>query len=281
MEVTLGKPDAKLSGLDCVGEPLELTVPNGQKVILTTSYENLCSSASTTVSVTRPTSDSPVPDILALIAKGGTFLGYEASGNIYALSPQKNKILSIDATCKISADRKSTQNVKITYQNPPRVAVSAGFLLGTTGIQSYGIKTVQNGVGTGGVVNTQNSIAVTGAPSVQFIPFSFVNLYVAGSRTLSLGPQMGIGVNPNLSTAKVEFFASPISVGWHDFYFSSGFHIGQHEKLIGGFAVGDLTPTSLNKAPIGWTYYTGLGFSFSYNLKPLVKGGSTMSSKAK
>src|SRR6202040_3983751 len=104
-------------------------------------------------------------------------------------------------------------------------------------------KTVQAGLGNGGVVNTQTSIAVTGTPRVQFIPFSFVNLYVAGSRTLNLGPQMGIGVNPNLSTPRVEFFASPISVGWHDFYFSPGFHIGQHERLTGGFSVGDLTPS--------------------------------------
>jgi hypothetical protein len=162
VEVMLGNPPAGLAGLDCVGEPLELTVPNGQKVILTTSYDNLCSSTSTTVSVTRPSSDSPVPDILALIAKGGPIALYEgAAANVYELSPQKNKILSIDATCKIGTDRKSTQNVKITYQTPPRVAVSAGFLLATTGIQSYGIKTVQTGVGTGGVVNTQNSIGVS------------------------------------------------------------------------------------------------------------------------
>jgi hypothetical protein len=213
-----------------------------------------------------------VSDILALGAKVGV-LGLEAP-SVYALDPQKNKIVSIDASCKISTDRKSTQNIKITYQNPPRISVSAGFLLGTTGIQSYGIKTVQTGVGSGGVVTTQNSIAITGAPTVQFIPFGFVNVYIAGSRTFNLGPQMGIGVNPNLSTAKVEFFASPVAVSWHDFYFSPGFHIGQHERLTGGFSVGDLTPSNLSKAPIGWTYYTGLGFSFSYNLKPLVKGSN-------
>lgn len=275
VKITFGKPASGLSNLDCVGEPLELTVPNGQRVTLTTLFDHdVCASTSVTASVTRATADSPVADILALGAKVGV-LGFDQAGNVYALDPQKDKVVSIDATCKISADRKSTQNIKITYQNPPRIAVSTGFLLGTTGIQSYGIKTVQTGVGTGGVVNTQNSIAVTGSPTVQFIPFGFVNLYIAGSRRFNLGPQMGIGVNPNLSTAKVEFFAAPIAIGWHDFYFSPGFHIGQHERLTGGFSVGELTPSNLSKAPIGWTYYTGLGFSFSYNLKPLVKGGSS------
>lgn len=280
VKMTLGKPAEGLLNLDCVGEPLELSVPNGQKVILTTAFDRLCSSTSTTVSITRPTADSPVADILTMAAKGGAFLAVDGGGGaIYQLDPQKNKVVSIDATCKITADRKSTQNIKITYQTPPRIAVSAGFLLATTGIHSYGIKTAETGIGNGGVVNTQNSIAITGSPTVQFIPFSFVNLYIAGSRTFSLGPQFGIGVNPNLSTPKVEFFASPISFGIHDFYFSTGFHIGQHERLTGGFSVGDLTPNNVSKAPFGWAYYTGLGFSFSYSLKPLVKGSASSAGK--
>jgi len=264
------KPEIGVSALDCVGETLELTVPNGQVVQLGTKYDNNeCSTTATNLSITRATSDTTVPDFLSMVVKVGV-VPLDGS-QPYILAPQKNKIVSIDATCNIGNGRKSTQSIKITYQNPPRVAISAGFVL-ATGIKSYGFRTTKTGVGANGIVTTQNELAVTASPTAQFIPFSLVNLYVAGSRTLNVGPQMGIGVNPNLSSPRIEFFASPISVGWHDFYFSPGFHIGQHERLTGGFSVGELTPSSLNKVPIGWSYYTGLGFSFSYNLKPLVKG---------
>jgi hypothetical protein len=151
--------------------------------------------------------------------------------------------------------------------------VSAGLVVSTQGVKSYGIKTIQTGVGSNGVVTSQTSIAVTGSSSAQVIPFSFVNLYLYGSRKLNISTQFGLGVNPNLSSPRIEFFAAPLAIGWHDFYFSPDVHIGQHEVLTGGFSVGEIT-SGLSKAPITWGYRGGFGFSLSYNLKPLVKSSA-------
>jgi hypothetical protein len=126
--------------------------------------------------------------------------------------------------------------------------------------------------GSGPAVNT---VAVTGSPAGQVIPFGLVNIFYSGSRLFNINAQLGVGVNPNLSSARVEYFASPFAIGWHDVYISPGFHVGQHEEIAGGFGVGQITPSGLSKVPLKWGYYTGFGFSISYNLKPLVKSGSS------
>lgn len=270
--IQFNKPDDPAGDLDCVGEPLALTVPNGQQVMLNTYYDkNECSTSATTVSINRENSDSPVADILSLAVKIGAF-GFDQSGRSYLLPAQKNKVVSIDAVCNVGTGRKSTQNVTINYQNPPRVAVSSGLIF-AHGVSSYGVNTSQTGVGSGGVVTTQNTVAVTGSPAAQVIPFGLVNIYYSGSRVLNFNAQLGVGVNPNLSSARVEYFASPFAIGWHDVYISPGFHIGQHEDIAGGFGIGQITPSGF-KVPLKWQYYTGFGVSISYNLKPLIKGGS-------
>lgn len=49
--IQFNKPDDPAGDLDCVGEPLALTVPNGQQVMLNTYYDkNECSTSATTVS---------------------------------------------------------------------------------------------------------------------------------------------------------------------------------------------------------------------------------------
>jgi hypothetical protein len=188
-----------------------------------------------------------------------------------ALPKLTNKVLTITVQCT-ATEGKQSQSIKITYQNPPRIAVSAGFLA-SPGVRSNGIKMTNTSVGTNGVATVQNSIAITGDPTAQVVPFSFVNLYLAGTRTLNLSTQVGVGINPNLSTAKIEFFTAPIAVAWKDFYFAPGVHFGQHEVLTGGFAVGDIVPSGF-KPPIKWGIRGNFGFSVSYNLKPLVKPSS-------
>jgi hypothetical protein len=254
--------------LSCTGEPLEITVPNGQAINLTEyGWDASCKP---TLAISPALADNPVGDLLTMATKLGS-LGLDAQGYIYELPKLRNKILTITVECT-PAGYKQTQVVKITYQNPPRLAVSGGLLVSTHGVKSYGIQTVKTGTGAGGVATTQSSIAVTGSSSAQVIPFGFANLYWLGTRKLNLSTQFGVGVNPNLSTARVEYFAAPVAFAWKDFYFAPGVHIGQHEVLTGGFAVGDIT--TLSKPPIKWGYKGSLGFSLSYNLKPLVKSGS-------
>jgi len=267
--IGFGKPDAKFS-FECVGVPLEISVPNGQIVNL--ARENwpedpkLCTP---NITITPAVGDNPIADILPIVAKiGGVGFLERKEDKGVPLPPLKNRVLTASVACTVDG-RKLTQSVKITYQSPPRIVVSAGLIV-SQGVKSYGIRTIQTGVGSNGVVTTQSSIAVTGSPSAQVIPFSFVNLYLSGSRKLNVSSHFGLGVNPNLSSPRVEFFVSPIALGWHDFYFSPGVHIGQHEVLTGGFSVGEIT-SGLSKAPTAWRYRGGFGFSLSYNLKPLIK----------
>lgn len=256
---------------DCVGEPLQINVPNGQIVNLV--KENWMDGCTPTLSITPAVADSIVSDLLTLVVKVGAF-GLDGQSYYYELPPLKNKILTVTVACTIvktatQPARKLTQTVSITYQNPPRIVVSAGLLVSTEGVKSYSIVTTKTGVDPKtGIATTQNSIGTSGNSSAQVIPFGFVNWYWAGSRKLSVASQFGIGVNPNLSTPKIEFFAAPLGIAWHDFYFAPGIHFGQHEKLTGGFAQGDIV-SGLSKPPIGWKYETGLAFSLSYNLKPL------------
>ena len=280
VSIQFTKPPDNMKDLDCTGQPLELTVPNGQEVLFSTYFDpDECKPSSTvTISIAKVASDNPVGDLLSIASKIGN-VGLDG-GHTYLLPELKNKILTIEATCNGDSVHKSVQTAIITYQSPPRVAVSSGLVF-AHGVKSYGFKTTQTGVGSGGVVGFQNSIAITGSPWGQVIPFGFANIYYAGSRTLNLNAQLGLGVNPNLSTAKVEYFASPLALGWHDVYISPGVHIGKHENLTGGFAVGQLTPSNLSKVPIGWQAYTGFGISISYNLKPLVKSSSSNSTSPK
>lgn len=266
---------------DCVGEPLQVTVPNGQIVNLV--KENWAPGVCTpTITLNPVVPESAVAELLTLIARVGS-LGVDGGSSYYELPALKNKVLNVTVACIIPKSdripqRKLTQAVTITYQNPPRIAVSAGLLASTEGVKSYTILTTKTGVSSSGVDTSQTSIGVSGNSSAQVIPFGFVNVYLWGSRKANLSTQFGVGVNPNLSTPRIEFFAAPIAVAWHDFYFAPGIHIGQHEKLTGGFAVGDLV-TGLSKPPIGWQYRAGLGFSLSYNLKPLIKSAAPSSSK--
>lgn len=250
-------------GFGCVGEPLEITVPNDQKVSLVPgTWPTGCFS---TTSIAPAPTDSAIPNIVSII--GG--IHGAAAVTAQPLPTLKNKVLTVNVECDVSQQLKQTQIIKITYQNPPRIAVSGGFLV-SPGVKSYGIKTTDTGVGANGLANVQNAIAVTNNPTAQVVPFSLVNLYLAGSRTLNLSSQVGVGVNPNLSSAKIEFFAAPVALAFKDFYFAPGIHFGQHEVLTGGFAVGDVVPSGF-KPPIKWGIRGSFGFSISYNLKPLVK----------
>src|SRR5258708_4804162 len=272
VSVTIGfdKPDQQLP-FNCTGEPLEITVPNGQIVNLW--QNNWPPSCKPTLTIVPAVTDSPVSDLLTMATKIGAF-GLDATTYFYELPPLKNKILTVAVDCdsvevpNSSAKVKLSQTVKIIYQNPPRVTVSAGLLV-TGGFKSYGIQTTKTGTSSTGVATTQSTIAITGSPSAQVVPFSFANLFWSGSRKLNLSTQFALRVNPNLSSLRIEFFAAPIAFSWHDIYFAPGVHIGQHEILKVGFLVGDVT--TLSKAPTGWGYRGGFGFSLSYSLKPLVK----------
>jgi hypothetical protein len=278
IEVTVAFKDRQV---DCTGVPLQLNVMNGQLIHVSVLPPDGFACVTTETRAPAQANLSP-DDIIGIITKMnglGFVEGIPSTPLTFYLDSGKNVALTASVSCK-SGTRTLKQDVTVTYQNPFPLAVSAGFLLGTSTIRSYGIATKQIGTASG-VAATQNTIAVTGSSDVQVIPFSYFNFYWSGSKVLSLNGQFGIGVNPNLSTPRVEYFGSPLALAWHDLYLSPGFHLGEHESLTGGFTIGENTAASLSKVPQRWTHYTGFGFSVSYNLKPLVKGSNTLTSSKK
>lgn len=265
------------ASIDCNGLPAEVTVPNKQPVKLHVTYPDgySCTTALGETPVTAPA--NPTQDLIAAFAKAGVlpFAAPERAAppreftrDLPALS---SVVMTATVTCK--ADKTTLiQSAKITYQNPPRVTASAGMVI-AGGVRSYGVKTTVTG-SSGGVDTTQNSVSITGFPAAQVVPFSFANIRYIGSRTTHFDFQLGFGVNPNLSTPKVEFFASPFALAWHDVYFSPGIHIGEHEVITNGFSLGQILPNGISKVPTNWAFGARFGFSLSYNLHSLVSGKS-------
>jgi hypothetical protein len=262
------------SDIDCTGLPAEITVPNRQAVTLDITYPQDYD-CSTTLAESAVTSSSPVPDLIAAFTKLGVIgaVAFAPTGTKEFkrdLPPLSSEVMTAAVQCKGSG-RTLAQSVKITYQNPSRVTASVGLVI-ARGVSSYGAKTAVTGMGSNGVVTTQSTVAITSLPGAQVVPFTFANIYWMGSQTKHIDSQIGFGVNPNLSTPRVEFFASPLAFAWHDAYLSPGIHIGEHEEIANGFRLGNILPSGVSKIPIRWKFYAGFGFSLSYNLHPLIKG---------
>jgi hypothetical protein len=271
--------DVTASDIDCTGLPTEITVPNRQVVTLDITYptEYTCT---TTLSESATTSSNTAADLIAAFAKAGVipFIAFAPSTSVKNekkftrdLPPLSSEVMTAAVKCEDkSQSRTLVQNIKITYQNPPHISASVGLVI-ARGVPAYGVKTAVTGTNNG-VITTQSTVAVTSLPAAQVVPFTFANIYWAGSPDRHIDSQIGLGVNPNLSTPRIEFFASPLAFAWHDVYLSPGLHIGEHEQLANGFNLGDVLPNGVSKAPINWKFYVGFGFSLSYNLHPLVKG---------
>jgi len=269
--------DISASTISCTALPIQLTVPNNQKVdVKINSSANDDSCPVKLVETPPPPPANAITDLIGAFAKvGPLFAKTPPPPPTFSLPSLKSEVMTATVTCTDSKTVPNTsiqkiQSIAITYQNPPRLTASLGFVV-AGGVQSFGVKTSVTGTNNG-VVTTQNTVAVTSLPSAQVVPFSFANIYLIGSQKKHIDAQLGFGVNPNLSTAKVEFFASPFAFSWHDVYLSPGIHIGEHEQLANGFNVGDVLPSGISKTPINWKFFAGFGFSVSYNLHPLVGG---------
>jgi hypothetical protein len=270
------KVNVEPSEIDCTGLPAEITVPNRQVVTLNVVYPQDYTCA-TTLAESPVISSSPVPELIAALAKLGAIAPFgfaaESTKKEFARDLPALSSAAMTATVKCQDKTKtatSIQSVKITYQNPPRVTGSVG-LVTARGVPSYGVKTTDTGT-VNGVITTQNTVAITALPAAQVIPFTFANIYWIGSQTMHIDSQIGFGVNPNLSTPRAELFASPLAFVWHDVYLSPGLHIGEHENIANNFSLGGVLPNGVSKIPINWKWYGGFGFSLSYNIHPLVKG---------
>jgi len=263
---------------DCTGLPKEINVPNQQPVTVNVIYPG--SGVKCTMGLTHAalTSTSGLPDLIGAFAKVGPFAAVvpppAPNPLSSAIPPVSSQVVTAAVKCTDTVNPPTTtlvQNIQITYRTPMRLTASLGFVV-ARGVPAYGVKTMVTGTANG-VITTQNTVAVTSLPSAQVVPFTFANIYLIGSQKKHIDAQLGFGVNPNLSTPKVEAFASLFALSLRDIYLSPGIHIGQHEQLANGFAVGNVLPSGVSKLPLSWKVYCGFGFSVSYNLHSVVSGG--------
>lgn len=153
----------------------------------------------------------------------------------------------------------------VTYQNPPRGAVSAGVLYTTLDKRQIGIQPVRVGTAADGTAITRLHFAETDRADGQIVPFTFYNHRLWGRRKFSLNGSGGIGVNPNNGSVQVEYFIGG-SIGYKNFFLQLGGHVGRWQELGGGFTIGDTVAASPPSVPIERRYSMRPAIGISYKI---------------
>lgn len=150
----------------------------------------------------------------------------------------------------------------VTFQNAPRVTLSAGVMVSLLPKQHADIVQVAT-TRSGADVDSIDEVQQTSSRP-QLVPMSYVHIRLASlatrKRLVTFALAEGLGLN--LSNKEPEFF-SGLSVAFGGFYVSGGFHIGHEERPGGGFSVGD-HPTSNVTLPVDrpWTARPAIVFSY-------------------
>lgn len=277
-------PDSKITiGIQitnkaCLALPISLNVPNQQAIVLDVKND-----PDQTCTATETVTALPDPDIGAIFAKFlGGFAANFAGGSTHAarqfpvnLPPLSNLKATISVSCK-SADGTPAappRTITITYQNMSPVSASAGAIISLLGSKTYGIVTSEASV-TNGNVSSQYAIGVTSSSTIQLVPVAFLNTYVFGNRNEHIDLQTGLGINPNGSKTRVEYFIGP-AFAWHGVYLAPGLHIAQAEYLAPGYAIGQLVSSQGFSVPA--PYHTTLRFGISLTYSPKVSTSSSPS----
>jgi len=153
----------------------------------------------------------------------------------------------------------------VTYQNPPRGAVSAGVLFTTLNKRQIGIQPVSVGTNADGTAIVRLHFAETDKADSQIVPFTFYNHRLWGRRKFSLNASGGIGVNPNNGSVQVEYFFGG-SLGYNNFFLQLGGHVGRWQELGGGFTIGDQVAAPPPSVPIERRYSVRPAIGVSYKI---------------
>jgi hypothetical protein len=271
----------------CIPIPINLTVPNKQKITVVVTHpqaDSKCVAIETTQEV-------PPADILATIAgwlgktpllKQSTDLRATENNNpqnpkiSYEIDPIKNTQATITVSCQIGANdkvAKPKRTIVVTYQDVPPVSVSAGAIVSMLGKKGYGVVTTPTSV-SGNTVTSQFAVGVTSSSKVQFVPIGFLNIYGFGTRDRHLDFQAGIGINPNGSKTQVEYFLAP-AFAWHNVYFAPGLHLAQAQYLTNGYTVGEIVTPQSFSVPTAYHSTLKFGIAISYSPKTSSSSGSS------
>lgn len=276
--LVIGQFDQKKRTPPCIAKSYDLYTDNEQELAL-----ELVKPTEAVCSATVTYTDNPARDygavaqnlVTGVIGKIAAIDGGAGVVSTIVLPSAgvKNTTAAVVLSCKES-DKKDAPTVgtdrklNIHYGNVDLVSASAGAIVSTLGKKIYGIKTSTVGKNADGTDKTVSKIAVTSASNAQLVPIGLVNLNYAGNRKVNFNGQVGLGINPNGSSTQVEYFVSPLAIGWKGLYIAPGVHIARSERLAGGFALGDTVSSSSFSVPALWTATYRLGFTISYQPLP-------------
>ena len=270
----------------CIPKPVSLAVPNTQKIQLTVKQPiglpgKVKCSAVETVKQIEP------PDLVAILVKAASgglpgfkerIIGAENPSTpqlVFNIHPIDNAQATITVSCSADKGNEATvivpkKTIVITYQNIPLFSASAGTIVSLLGKQTYGIVTTPGSV-TSGAVTSQYTIGVTSSSTTQFVPIGFLDVYGLGTRDKQIDFQAGLGINPNGSKTRVEYFLGP-AFDWKRVFISPGLHIAQAQYLANGYKVGETVSSQSFAVPT--TYKTTLRFGISISYSPKLPSSS-------
>lgn len=184
----------------------------------------------------------------------------------FVLPPDENSKIAGKISCKNFFSNTPTINpvpISITYQGPPRLSLTAGLLYSTLDKRKVGTEAVR-------VEDSFKTVVSESASSSQLIPFSFLDLRLAGfsinSTPIFVNFGVGAGVNSNNGGKEVEYFVGP-SLSVRNIHLHLGVHRGRFAEPRGGYKIGDIVPNSgFPGVPVGRDYKNKAAIAISYRL---------------
>lgn len=261
----------------CVPKPIGLAVSDMQNITLSVvpPEHAQCKATESIQAVAKPDILATIVKAVAAGAGAGAIKALDATRPsserplTFQLPPVKNSQATIVVSCTADKGFETTvvapkKTLVVTYQNIPNVSASAGTIVSLLGKKTYGVVTTPVSVSSG-AVTSQYTIGVTSSSTTQLVPIGFLNLYGLGTRDKHIDFQAGLGINPNGSKTRVEYFLGP-AFAWKGLFISPGLHIAQAQYLSNGYVQGETVSSQGFTVPT--TYKTTLKFGFGISYSP-------------
>ncbi len=156
----------------------------------------------------------------------------------------------------------------VTFQNTPRLSLTAGLIVSTVPRNSVGLEHVEDSPNDPKV--TFHNEILDHQSSPQVVPFSFFNIRIFNpwrwkNRIMTFNATPGVGLNPNNGGTSAEFFLG-LSFGFGNFFLAGGAHIGHELKPANGFNLHDKPDDDLKAVPLHTPWTPGIAVAVSYRI---------------
>jgi hypothetical protein len=195
---------------------------------------------------------------------------WEISSQIH---PDRNAKVTGSFSCSSDLSGKPTLDPPIVYtisfQDTPRLSLSAGVLLSTVPRNSVGLESVVDDRTANNTVTAHAEIRDHPAKP-QVVPFSFINVRLGrpwpwAGRNMTFNFAPGVGVNPNNGGNAAEFFLG-LSLGFGNVFVAAGSHVGHELRPANNYHLLDRPPADLKVVPTETPWKPGFGFAVSYRI---------------